>query len=195
MNSKLLTGVLSAVMLTTTVQAETIDLPKPQTDSPLMKAIDARRSGRAYSDKKISEQELSNVLWAAFGVNSHGTRTIPTARNLQDVKVFVIYEGKTWLYDGKNNQLNEYETPDLLPDLASQEFVYDAPVHLIYVGSKRYADAHAGSAYQNVALYAAVNGMSSVVRGLIDRDSLHQKLRLSEDEVVAFHQTLGYPAE
>ncbi len=195
MNKKILSGVLSAVMLSATAQAETIDLPKPETDSPLMQAIDARKSTRAYSNKKVSKQELSNVLWAAFGVNSHGTRTIPTARNLQDVKVFVIYEGKTWLYDGIKNQLNEYETADLLPDLATQEFVYDAPVHLIYVGSKKYADVHAGSAYQNVALYAAVNGMASVVRGLIDRDSLHQKLHLSEDEVIAFHQTLGYPAQ
>lgn len=195
MKNKILSGVLFAIMLSATAHAETLDLPKPQIDSPLMKAIDARQSGRTYSDKKVSKQELSNVLWAAFGLNSHGKRTIPTARNLQDVKVFVIFEGKTWLYNGIKNQLEEYDTPDLMPDLATQPFVNTAPVHLIYVGGKKYADAHAGSAYQNVGLYAAANGMSSVVRALINRDSLHQKLHLSKDEVVAFHQTLGYPAE
>lgn len=184
-----------AALFSTVAVAADLNLPKPQTDSPLMQAIDARQSGRTYSDKKVSKQELSNVLWAAFGVNSHGKRTIPTARNLQDVKVFVIYEGKLYLYDGINNKLTEYAAPDLMPDLATQGFVNQAPVHLIYAGGKKYAEAHAGSAYQNVGLYAAVNGMSSVVRALIDRDSLHQKLGLSEDEMVAFHQTLGYPVE
>lgn len=187
--------ILSALTLSVAAHAETLDLPKPQINSPLMETINARQSGRTYSNKKVSLQELSNVLWAAFGLNSHGKRTIPTARNMQDMKVFVVFEGKTWLYDGIKNLLNEYQTPDLMPDLATQPFVKEAPVHLIYVGGKKYADAHAGSAYQNVGLYAAANGMSSVVRGLINRDSLHQKLRFSEDESVAFHQTLGYPAD
>lgn len=196
MNKKIFYGILGSVLLNGTVcKAESINLPQPDTSSELMKIIDARKSGRAYSNKPINNQELSNVLWAAFGTNSHGTRTIPTARNQQNLRVFVFYNNAVWEYDGKENVLNKYSDTDLMPYLDSQEFVKDAPVHIIYVGDKKYGEVHSGSAYENVSLYAAANGLSSVVRGLIDRDGLHKALDLSEDEVVTYHQTLAYPQE
>jgi nitroreductase len=176
--------------------AEEIALPTPDTSSSLMKLIDARRSGRSYdASRTVSKEELSNVLWAAFGQNSHGTRTVPTARNQQDLKIFVIFENKVWKYDGINNRLIYFSQNDLMPALETQPFVADAPVHLIYAGGKQFAEVHTGSAYQNVALYAADKGLATVVRGFIDRDTLHKKLKLSDDEVVTYHQTIGYPAD
>lgn len=197
MKKNFMAAVLFAALVLSgfTAGAEELALPKPDTSSALMKIIDARQSGRAYSDQKISEQELSNILWAAFGANSHGKRTIPTGRNQQDLKVFVIYDNAVWLYDGKNNLLNKYSETDLMPYLDSQDFVKPAPVHLIYAGGKKYAEAHSGSAYENVYLYAAENGLSTVIRGLIDRDGLHKALNLNEDEVVTYHQPIGYPAQ
>ena len=176
-----------------TAGAEELALPQPDNSSALMKIINARQSGRAYSTKPLSEQALSNILWAAFGTNSHGKRTIPTGRNLQDLKVFVVYNNKVWLYDGKNNVLNQHSDADLMPYLATQDFVKQAPVHLIYAGGKKYAEAHSGSAYENVYLYAAENGLATVIRGMIDRDGLHKALKLNDDEVVTYHQTIGYP--
>lgn len=197
MKKNFMAAVLFAAMLFSgfNAGAEALMLPKPDTSSALMKIIDARQSGRAYSDKKISKQELSNILWTAFGANSHGKRTIPTGRNQQDLKVFVIYDNAVWLYDGKNNFLNKYSETNLMPYLDSQDFVKQAPVHLIYAGGKKYAEAHSGSAYENVYLYAAENGLSTVIRGLIDRDGLHKALNLNEDEVVTYHQPIGYPAQ
>ena len=108
MNKKIFYGILGSVLLNGTVcKAESINLPQPDTSSELMKIIDARKSGRAYSNKPINNQELSNVLWAAFGTNSHGTRTIPTARNQQNLRVFVFYNNAVWEYDGKENVLNK----------------------------------------------------------------------------------------
>lgn len=194
MKKTFLYSVMGLTLLTSGIAcAESINLPKPDTSSDLMQIFDARKSGRAYNGKMLSQQELSNVLWAAFGVNSHGTRTIPTARNQQNLRVFVFYNNAVWEYDGKKNVLNKYSEVDLMPYLNSQEFVNDAPVHLIYVGDKKYGEVHSGSAYENVSLYAAANGLSSVVRGLIDRDGLHKALKLNDDEVVTYHQTLGYP--
>lgn len=192
LNTALVSGLMFPCL---TAGAEELALPQPDNTSVLMKIIDARQSGRAYSTKPLSEQELSNVLWAAFGTNSHGKRTIPTGRNLQDLKIFVIYNDKVWLYDGKNNVLNKYSDADLMPYLTTQDFVKQAPVHLIYAGGKKYAEAHSGSAYENVYLYAAENGLATVIRGLIDRDGLHKALNLNDDEVVTYHQTIGYPAE
>ncbi len=196
MNKNIFYVILGTLLISTSIcKAESINLPQADTSSELMKIINARKSGRTYSNKPISKQELSNVLWAAFGSNSHGTRTIPTARNKQNLRIFVIYENKVWEYDGKNNILNKYSDTDLMPYLASQDFVKDAPVHIIYVGDKKYGEVHSGSAYENVSLYAAANGLSSVVRGLIDRDGLHKALELNDDEVVTYHQTLAYPQE
>lgn len=175
--------------------SQALNLPQPDISSPLLQTIDARKTTRAYSNKPISEQTLSNILWAAFGTNSHNTRTIPTAMNRQNLKVFVIYNGKTWQYNGKANTLNQLETPDLMPLIAKQDFVKDAPLQLIYAGDKKFADAHSGSAYENVSLYAAEQGLSSVVRGSIDREALHQALNLADDEIVTFNQVIGYPAE
>lgn len=184
---------LAILLISTTSFAKTIKLHQPDTTSPLMKIIDNRTSIREYSDKAISEDELSNILWAAFGINSHNTRTIPTARNLQDLKVFVVYNNAIWQYDAKENALNKISDENIMPYLALQPFVLQAPVHLIYAGGKQTAEAHSGSAYQNVSLYAAEKGLASVVRGSINRDTLHQKLKLGDNEIVTYHQTIGYP--
>ena len=73
--------------------AQALDLPKADLSSPILKTIDARKSTRNFSSKPVSEQLLSNILWAAFGTNTHNTRTIPTAMNQQ--KFYLNYaDGK-----------------------------------------------------------------------------------------------------
>ena len=185
----------STLLISANANANEINLPKPDTSSSLMQIIDARATSRAFSSETISQQVLSNILWAAFGTNSHNTRTIATGKNEQDLKVFVIYEGKVWLYDGKNNVLNFYSDADLMPYINKQDYVKDAPVHLIYAGGKNYADAHSGSAYQNVYLYAAENSLATVIRGFIDKEGLNKALNLPETESVTYHQPIGYPVK
>ena len=177
----------------TSLQASDINLPAPSIDTPLLKLIDRRSTIRNISDKPISLEILSNILWTAFGTNSHNTRTIPTGQNEQNLKVFVVYDKKVWLYDGKNNKLNYYSDVDLMPYLAKQDFVSKATVHLIYAGDKQYAYAHSGSAYQNVYLYAAEKGLATVIRGYFDANKIHQALKLPETEIVTYHQVIGYP--
>lgn len=177
----------------TSLQASDINLPAPSIDTPLLKLIDRRSTIRNISDKPVSLEILSNVLWTAFGTNSHNTRTIPTGQNEQNLKVFVVYDKKVWLYDGKNNKLNYYSDVDLMPYLAKQDFVSKAPVHLIYAGDKQYAYTHSGSAYQNVYLYAAEKGLATVIRGYFDANKVHLALKLPETEIVTYHQVIGYP--
>lgn len=194
MKKTLFTSILaSTILIGSNANATEIKLPKPEIDTPLMKLIDARATIRNISDKKIDLDVLSNVLWAAFGTNSHNTRTIPTGKNEQDLKVFVIYDNKVWLYDGVNNKLNKYSDVDLMPHLAKQDFVNKAPVHLIYAGGKNYAQTHSGSAYQNVYLYAAEKGLAVVIRGYFDAQEIHKALKLPENEIVTYHQVIGFP--
>jgi nitroreductase len=171
-----------------------ISLPNPIRESDLMNTIDLRVSSRLYSNKEISLQTLSDLLWVAYGVNKNGTRTIATARNEQNLKLYVVYKGTVWFYDAFTNSLVKITNENVMGDLAKQEFVADAPVNLIYVGSdKEYSAFHAGSATQNVYLYATKNGLNTIVRGLIDKEALKRKLRLTSDEFVIINQVVGYP--
>ena len=171
-----------------------IVLPNPIRESDLMNTIDLRVSSRNYSNKAISVQTLSDILWAAYGVNKNGTRTIATAKNEQNLKLYVLYRGVVWYYDAFTNSLIEITKENVLGDIAKQNFVYDAPVNLIYVGSdKEYSTFHAGSATQNVYLYATKNGLNTIVRGFIDKKALKKKLKLASDEFVIINQVVGYP--
>ncbi len=172
-------------------------LPKPIMTGgmPVMDAINTRASGRLYdADRPVDDQTLSEVLWAAWGVNTHGKRTIPTARNQQNMKLFLLTPTGTWFYNGPKNCLEKVNNEDLIPLTASQEFVKDAPVHLLYVAKDdQWGRCHVGSAYQNVYLYAASKGLGTVIRGLIDAEALTAKLGLTGEERVIAHQTVGWP--
>ncbi len=186
------------LMAGSAMAADVKKLPIPdvkQSSPALMELINARHSERSFStEKQIDEQTLSEILWVAFGVNQYGKRTIPTARNEQNMKVFVLTKEGIWFYNGKENQLEKISDENAIGFAGEQQdYVKDAPIHLVYTSSdKNWKYAHAGSAYQNVSLYAAAKGISTVVRGLMNKEELHRALKLSEDEEVLIHQPLGY---
>ena len=191
---KFLIAVLVALMSFNVRAGELKQLPLPDKTTPLMKVIDKRVSGRAYSSEDVGLQTLSDLLWSAFGINEKGTRTIPTARNEQNLKVYVVYQNSVWAYRAEQNALEKVSDEEVSQYIAKQDFVKDAPVNLIYTGSdKEYSSFHAGAAAQNVYLYATSKGLSSIVRGYIDKDELKDKLNLDRDEFVIINQVIGYP--
>lgn len=166
-------------------------LPGPKVNDGLLALINNRVSIRNFSDREIDDQTFADIMWAAFGKNTRGTRTIPTAKNEQNLKVFAIRADGAFLYDGKN--LNKVSNEDLRPLFAKQDFVKVAPLTLLFVGSDReYSPLHAGSAYQNVALYCAEKGIGNVVRGMFDKAAVHAALGLSEKEFPIISQTVGW---
>lgn len=195
--------ILSAAfgLMSSVATAETINLPTPQIDNgaTLYQALKDRHSVRSYSTKPIDEQMLSNILWVAYGANREdGRRTIPTARNLKDLSVYVTDSEGTFLYDGEANTLTKVLDNSLLDMFQSQPYMANVPVVLIYTGSKAdndYAIMHAGSAYQNVELYAATNELGCVVRALFDKEAVAKALNLPEDERAIVSQAIGYEEE
>ena len=172
-----------------------ISLPPPETTGgiPLMQAITARATNRSFSHKALTPQVLSNMLYAAFGVSHEDKHTIPTALNKKDLKVFVIKSDGAYLYKPTENALELITSDDLRPLLAKQSFVLEAPVTLVYAGSnERWVPLHAGSAYQNVGLYAASVGLNNVVRGSFDEKGLAKELKLKRNESVVISQTVGW---
>lgn len=192
--------ILAAGLLALGVPAlagEVKQLPKPVITGgmPLMQAIDQRQSGRFYDkNRAVDDQTLSEILWVAWGANSHGKRTIATARNLQNMGLYLLTKDGTWKYDGQANTLEKVNDKNLIPLCATQDFVNDAPVHLLFTAKDdAWGRCHVGSAYQNVYLYATSKGLATVIRGLIDADGLTKELGLQREERVIAHQTVGWP--
>ncbi len=188
--------ILGVALYTATSFAADISLPTPQTSGgmPLMDVISARRSERTFSPRELDLQTVSNILWSAYGISSpDGKRTIPTARNLQNLRVYALTPKGAFLYDATGNKLVEVTNKDLRPLLAEkQAYAGVAPLTLIFVGDGgKYDGMHAGSAYQNAALYCVSAGLNQVVRGLVDNEALAKELRLDNSQAVIVSLTIG----
>jgi SagB-type dehydrogenase family enzyme len=184
-------------------------LPKPRTEGgmPLMEALKKRRSTRQFGDRALSDETLSNLLWAAFGINREdGRRTAPSAVNWQEIDIYVITADGAWLFDAKAHALKRVVDKDLRALAGTQAFVRTAPVNLIYVADYsrmgrnvaeadriETAAADTGFIGQNVYLFAASEGLATVVRGLIDRPALSKALGLRDDQRITLGQSVGYP--
>jgi len=175
--------------------AQDIKLPAPQKTGgkPLMEALSLRQSTREFSDKELSQQTLSNLLWAAYGFNRPDKRVVPSANNRQGFDVYVVLEKGVYLYDAKANQLILKAKGDHRACAGKQGFVATAPLNLIYVAnSKETARVDCGFISQDVYLFCASEDLGTVVRGSFDQDELHQLLNLSENAEVILTQTVGY---
>lgn len=186
-----------------------VQLPPPQTEigKPLMQALKLRQSSRSFNSKPLPMQELSNLLWAADGINrpESGKRTAPTARNWQEVDIFVALPEGVYMYDAKSHALNPVIPRDLRESTGSQAFVKDAPVNLVYVADyarmsgvsdddkRLYSGADVGFVAQNVYLYCASQGLAVVVRASVDRAKLSEALKLRSEQKIILAQTIGYP--
>lgn len=188
--------------------AGSLPLPPPRTtgDAGLMQALAARRSGRDFDPRPLPLPLLSDLLWAAFGVNRpDGGRTAPSALNAQEVEVYVALPTGAYLYAAAAHELRLVAAVDLRRVTGYQDFVDEAPLDLVYVAHHArlsavpvaqrtaYAHAAAGAVAQNVYLFCAANGLSTVIRAWIDRDAIGDALALSHDHEVMLSQTVGYP--
>lgn len=173
----------------------TSDLPIPtQTGGkPLMEVIAARKSDREFSSRSIDKQILSDILYVAWGISHEGKRTIPTSQNKQALSVYAVMADGAWKYNAHDNILEMVADADIRPLFETQDFVKGAPLILVYVGTdKKNSPLHAGSAYQNVGLYAASYGLHNVVRGYFDKKKVTKALGLSPDEEVIVSQVVGW---
>jgi SagB-type dehydrogenase family enzyme len=187
-----------------------LPLPQKDLDFPLMKAFEKRRSIRKWKNDALSDQELSNLLWAACGVTKEETkknkRTAPSACNSQEIKIYVATKKGLFLYDEKHHQLIQILSKDIRENIGNQKMMQSAPVGLIYVSdySKMtnflfrndeikwfFSGTDAAFVSQNAYLYCAAAKLSTVVLGLVNRDKLHEIMGLKECEKVVYTQVIG----
>jgi hypothetical protein len=194
---------------------------KLRNDKSLAMALQRRRTTRKVGTRKLPLQMLSNLLWAACGVNRRkgpfgmGGRTAASASNSQEIDIYVVMAEGTYLFDPFLQQL----TPVVWEDLRSLSMGRgqgregaQAPVHLIYVADidklvhttgyqepglhnpaiqRSYYYVDTGLIAANVYLYAASMGLAAWFHNC-DRERLSSRLNLRADQRVLFAQTVGY---
>lgn len=206
-NTALLAAGAMAVLPVAAFAQESRALPAPRKDlgKPLMQALQLRRSTREYSQRPLSDQVLSDIMWAAYGVNRpSGDRTAPYWRHIMVIDVYAAMADGVWLYDPKRHTLLPHLGADIRAQTGLQDFAATAPLNLVYVvhgermmeippeDRRLYGSVDAAFAGQNVYLYCASEGLATVFRGAVDYDKLGRAMRLGEGQFVAFAQTVGY---
>jgi nitroreductase len=202
-------------------ELQAIELPKPQMNGgrPLMEVLKDRKSTREFGSEKLPDQLLSNLLWAAWGLNrpfkgsgikAPGSRTAPSGHNWQDIDIYVAMAEGLYLYNAIDHVLKPIHKRDIRVAAAHpvQMFVKDAPVILIYVSDlSKFTDmppgndcekefipfAHTGFISQNAYLYCASEGLATVVRFLFDKIKLGKEMGLRDDQFITLTQLVGYP--
>ncbi len=214
-NKRYTLSLLAALLITPALlvaeELKPVELPKPQTDGgrPLMQALKDRHSTRAFESENLPLQVLSNLLWAAFGINrpQSGKRTAPSAMNWQEIDIYVTTSEGAYVYDAKAHRLNPVVAGDIRGATGRQDFVKDAPLNLVYVADLAktgetpteardlFTAVDAGFIGQNVYLFCASEGLATVVRGSVDHPALAKLLKLRSDQKIIVAQTVGYPKE
>jgi len=197
---------LLAMIACNSLTGQTLELPAPQKTGgmPLMEALAKRASVRAYDSTEISIQQLSNLLWASFGVNrADGKRTAPSANNKQEIDIYVLLKKGAYVYDALNNKLNLVVAEDLRSQAADKRFA-EAPVQLIFIadlakrggdteGNLRTANINCGYISQNTYLFCTSEGLVTGARGGFDRDALILKLKLRPEQKILLAHSVGFP--
>ena len=224
MNDKEGTGTRRAAPVSdvaTGLHAIALPKPTPGRDKSVFAALRGRKTVRNISERKVSSQTLSNLLWSACGVNRKegpfGTPgiTAASASNSQEIDLYVAMQEGVYRYDSAAHSL--------IPVLAEDQRVLaigkgqgkagaKAPVRLIYVVNiekfskagfqepglwdletqKAYYYVDTGLIAGNVYLFAASQGLAAWFHNC-NKEELSERLRLGKDQKVLFGQSIGYP--
>lgn len=202
---------LTALLFITVMNAQELKViklsaPDKTRGAAVMKAFSDRHSDREFASKELSLQDLSDVLWAANGINrTDGKRTAPSALNKQDIDVYVIMKEGAYLYDAKAHVLNPIAKGDHRGAVGgSQDYPKTAPVCLVMVSdlsrfgnvsdqTKMMAAMDAGIVSQNINLCCAGLGLATVPRAYMDKEALKKVLKLTDSQVLMMNNPVGYP--
>lgn len=200
---------IAALMIPVAVQAQdeiVLQAPNMNRGTSLMQALQDRQSLRECNGEELSLADLSDLLWAANGINrpSEGKRTAPSAMNKQDVDIYVVMAKGTYLYDAKASKLTLVAEGDHRGSVAGrQESVKNFPVILVMVSdiarfpfkndrTELMGALDAGYVSQNICLFCAANGLVTVPRGTMDFDQLRKILKLTDSQILMINNPVGY---
>ena len=191
----------------------TLPIPQKNLQFPLMKALELRRSIRKWKRSLLSDQEISNLLWAACGITKPKyrkvkcKRTAPSACNSQEIRVYVLMKNGAYLYNEQTHELIQIITKDIRKNIGTQKMMKSAPLGLAFVAdlsrmkspflknkdSQRFcAWVDTGFISQNIYLFCAAANLGTAVLSLVNREKLHKLMNLKEHEKIVLTQVVGH---
>ena len=199
----------SLLLFTSCATAQDIQLPTPDKNvkMTLMEALQQRASSREYSEKAVDDQTLSQVLWAACGINRPKEKkiTAPSAINAQDIQIYVARADGAYLYLPEKNMLEKVSDEDVRQQVAGfQDFAATAPVCLILVsdkskfgkrsdGAELMGSIDSGYVSENICLACTALGLNTVPRMSMEKDALTKSLKLNDQQVLLLNHPIGWP--
>jgi SagB-type dehydrogenase family enzyme len=170
-----------------------------------MIALRDRKSTRDFSDKELDMQQISNLLWAANGINRPNEKrhTAPSARNKQEIDIYLAKKSGVFLFDADNHQLNKISDEDIRPSIGKQDFHSIAPISLILVANydktesadstqRHYSAIDVGYISQNIYLYCSSENLATVAVAYLNYDELEVKLKLNNKQQLMLAHPVGY---
>jgi len=192
--------IMSTMMIASSCTLSAEVLPAPQTTGgmPLMQAMQERKSMRDIDPAStVTRQDLSNMLWAAWGITHDGKRTIATAMNRQELVLYVITATEISRYSAEDNTLTVVNTGDFRDIQARQDWAKTAPVNIALVVNTdkqkkdEFQNYTAGAASHAIYLYCASAGLKTTVRAMLDNEEVEKAMKLGENERLLYIQTVG----
>lgn len=191
------------VALVCSAQAQNLELPAPEGgfDMPLMKALQMRQTSRNLTEEDISLEELSGLVWSAYGFNrpEEKKRTAPSARNMQELDIYVFSMKGIYLYNAEKNSLELVLKGDHRKEISKQKFFAIAPISIVIVANYDrmkdlksedrdfYAAVDCGYVSQNIYLYCAADKLGTVACAYIERDMLSKLLHIKNGKALLAH--------
>lgn len=202
---------LALVSISLSLIAQDITLPAPDRKGgkPLMQTLNERQTTRTFTEDNLTQQQLSDLLWAAWGINraDQKKRTAPSAMNYQEMDVYVSLPGGLYLYVAETNSLKMINNKDLRKTTGTQSYVNNAALNLVFVadmskvGKKEgvkiddsdlfMSYSNAAFMAQNVYLYCASANLGTVIRGSIPKEKLATEMGLRSNQIIILAQTVG----
>jgi nitroreductase len=191
---------------------ESITLNAPSIDRglPVMQALSLRASVSEFDSKELELQDLSDLVWAAYGINrpESGKRTAPTAYNTQDIDLYIVIKEGIYIYDALHNKLNLIVDGDHRAKVAHVQASYaNAPVFLVMVSDQfrfEYGDDQqkrdwgamsAGIISQNISIFCAGTDLVTRPRATMDHEALSELLYLDESLLLLLNHPVSYEKE
>lgn len=191
-----------------------IQLPQPQATGKvyLEEAIAKRRSQRSFSERALTPEQISQLLWAAQGVTQRSAgrslRSAPSAGALYPIEIYALTKDGLYHYLPENNVLEVLAEGDLRRELSGaalgqgsvREAALDIVICAVYERlsvkygerAKRYADIEAGHIAQNIHLQAVALGLGSVPVGAFDDIQVKKTLNLPKEATPLYIIPVGY---
>ena len=204
---KCILSIMATLFLSSVCMAQNVKLPAPAKTGGkgVVETLWNRQSGTEFSDKMLSQQDLSNLLFAAIGVNrENGKLTSPTASNKQEIRIFVFTAEGVSEYLNVENSLKPVTTGDHRGLIAGrQDWVKTAPVVLLIVAdgqkfgrtderSKTMMAVDAGVVSENINLFCAGTGFATRPRASMDTEAIKSLLGLDETQTPLLNNPVGY---